>query len=56
MNIEDIKTTIILFCAGIVIGLGMRATEWVIPAPERKLEMHHTIDGDVACIGIKEQK
>ena len=54
MTRENIKTTILLFCAGIVIGLGMRATEWAIPAPERKLEMHHTIDGDSACVGIKE--
>lgn len=48
------KTVAILFCAGIVMGCGMRAAEWVIPAPERKLEMHHTIDSDAACVRIKE--
>ena len=54
MNRENIKKTAILFCAGLVVGCGMRFAEWTIPAPERKLEMHHTIDGDSACIGIKE--
>lgn len=30
----------------------IHAAEWAIPAPDRKLEMHHTIEGDSACIKV----
>ena len=53
---ERIKTIATLIVCGMLIGLGVRIAEYVIPAPERKLEMHHTIDGESACIGFKETK
>lgn len=48
----NLKVFAALFGAGIIMGCGMRAAEWAIPAPDRKLEMHHTIESDSACIKV----
>ncbi len=49
--IKELKYWAVLLLAGMVIGAGMRATEYLIPSPKR--EVIHKVDDNSQCLREK---
>ena len=45
---ENLKHMFAIALVGMLLGLGMRATEWLIPAPEHNVV--HKIDDNSRCL------
>lgn len=50
---EAFKIVALLFLAGVIAELGMRAASWSIPSPPTSVEVIHKVDDGSTCLREK---